>query len=401
MEPVLILDANERSALAATRALGRRGVPVVTADEMGVTLAGASRYARASFVYPSPYRMPARFLQTVRNELAARAIRVVLPMTEVTTQVLTEHREEFRDARIPVGTLPALDILTDKRRIHALAKQLDIPTPETRIVECPDELGMATAGLTYPMVVKPYRSRIRHAGTWLRADVRHVSSRGELERVVATTDVLRHHPFIIQERIDGHGAGVFALYDRGRAVGFFAHRRVRERPPSGGVSVLSESVHLDPHLLELSRRLLDHVAWHGVAMVEFKVRADGVAFLIEVNPRFWGSLQLAVDAGADFPWFAYRLALGDTPATIGGYRVGVRNRWLLGDLDHLYLRWKASPGWLATLRALAGFITGFAPGTRHEVDRWDDLRPFLVEVKQYVARRAGSHPRLRGHEHHE
>jgi len=387
MEPVLILDANQRSALAATRSLGQRGVHVVTADETHSTLAGASRYGRGSFVYPSPYRRPALFLDVLAKELAARKIRVVLPMTEVTTHVLAGHREELADMRVPVGAFAALETLTDKRSIHALAKRLDIPVPETRIVECPEEARIATAGLTYPLVVKPYRSRIWSGDTWIRAGVRYVSSLEELHRLMEAADVFRRHPFLVQEHIGGEGAGVFALYDTGRAVTFFAHRRLRERPPSGGVSVLSESVRLDPYMHELSRRLLDHVEWHGVAMVEFKVRSDGRPYLMEVNPRFWGSLQLAVDAGVDFPWLAYQLATGGKTKPVDGYRVGVRNRWLLGDLDHLYLSWKESAGWRAKYRAMAGFVKGFGPGTRHEVDRWDDVRPFFVELKRYLTER--------------
>ena len=387
MEPVLILDANQRSALAATRSLGKRGVPVVTADETSVTLAGASRYGRGSFAYPSPYRTPALFLDVLKKELAARKIRIVLPMTEVTTHVLAGHREELPGARVPVGTFAALGALTDKRSIHALAKQLDIPVPETRIVESPEEARIAAAGLTYPLVVKPYRSSIWSGATWIRAGVRYVSSLGELRRLMETVDVFRRHPFLIQEHIEGHGAGVFALYDTGRAVSFFAHRRLRERPPSGGVSVLSESVRLDPYMHELSRRLLDRVEWHGVVMVEFKVRADGRPYLMEVNPRFWGSLQLAVDAGVDFPWLAYQLATGAKAEPVDGYRVGVRNRWLLGDLDHVYLSWKESAGWRAKYRAMAGFVKGFGPGTRHEVDRWDDFKPFFVELKRYLMER--------------
>jgi predicted ATP-grasp superfamily ATP-dependent carboligase len=385
LDPVLILDANERSALAATRSLGRRGVPVITADATRTTLAGASRYCRGSFVYPSPYRTAARFLDVVRAEATARGIRVILPMTEVTTHLLVRHRADLPGLAIPFGALGALEALTDKRSVDALAKQLDIPAPETRIVECPEQAGLAIAGLHFPLVVKPYRSRIWSKDRWLRADVRYVTSLDELMRIANTVEALRQHPFLVQEYVEGQGAGVFALYDRGRPRAFFAHKRLRERPPSGGVSVVSESVGLDPRMHELSRRLLEHVAWHGVAMVEFKVRADGQPFLMEVNPRFWGSLQLAIDAGVDFPWLAYQLAMGTGTDPAETYRVGVRNRWLLGDVDHVYLSWKEA-GWRAMFRALGGFLTAFGTATRHEVDRWDDFRPFIVELRRYFTR---------------
>jgi len=386
LEPVLVLDANERSALAATRSLGRRGVPVVTAEAAPTTLAGASKYCRASFVYPSPYREPAAFLHVLRREAAARGTRLLLPMTEVTTHLLVQHRADLAGLAIPFGTAEALEALTDKRSVHALAKQLDIPVPETRLVECPDAAAMATAGLQFPVVMKPYRSRIWSQGRWISAAVRYASSLDELRRLAQTLEAFSRHPFLVQEYVEGHGAGVFGLYDQGRPLTFFAHRRLRERPPSGGASVLSESVELDPHLRELTRRILDHVGWHGAAMVEFKVRPDGRPYLMEINPRFWGSLQLAIHAGVDFPWLAYQLAAGITPDPVDRYRIGVRNRWLLGDVDHVYLSWRESRGLNATRRAIVGFLTAFGTGTHHEVDRWDDFRPFVVELKRYFTR---------------
>jgi hypothetical protein len=51
MKNVLILDANQRSALAATRSLGKRGIPVVTGDETKDTLAGNSKYCRQRVVF--------------------------------------------------------------------------------------------------------------------------------------------------------------------------------------------------------------------------------------------------------------------------------------------------------------------------------------------------------------
>ena len=129
-----------------------------------------------------------------------------------------------------------------------------------------------------------------------------------MEEIVAHDPCFNQHPFLVQAYVSGKGQGLFALYDRGKPVAFFAHKRLREKPPSGGVSVLSESVKVPPNLYYMGRRILDPVQWHGVAMVEFKVADNGIPYLMEVNARFWGSLQLAIDAGIDFPWLLYPLA---------------------------------------------------------------------------------------------
>jgi predicted ATP-grasp superfamily ATP-dependent carboligase len=219
---------------------------------------------------------------------------------------------------------------------------------------------------------------------------------------------------LIQQRIAGPGIGLFALFDHGELLTAFAHRRLREKPPSGGVSVLCQSVVVDPRLRDEAVRLLGPLGWHGVAMLEYKQdAATGRCFLVEVNGRFWGSLQLAVDAGVDFPYLSYQLAQGRRPEVPRTYRVGVSNRWLLGDLDHLLLRLfrrdrdlrlpDAAP---SRLRTLIEFVKSTRPGMPDQVLSRDDGRPFRYELREYarifsasIARRAGrclARARLRG-----
>src|SRR5262249_60009739 len=104
---------------------------------------------------------------------------------------------------------------------------------------------------------------------------------------------------------------------------------------------------------------------------------------MELNPRLWGSLQLAVDAGVDFPSLLVALHRGE-PISMPVPRLGVRTRWLLGDLDHLFvsLRRRSVRRQIGTSvpRLLGDFARSFADGTRLEVLRRDDWRPFLREV---------------------
>jgi len=182
--------------------------------------------------------------------------------------------------------------------------------------------------------------------------------------------------------------------NNGQPVALFAHRRLREKPPSGGVSVLRESIALPQPMTQYALRLLQHVGWHGVAMVEFKVdRDNGTPFLMEVNGRFWGSLQLALDAGVNFPLLLCALANGNTVnAPTADYRVGVRSRWLLGDLDHLLQRLCKSDAALSLpphsptkVNTLIDFCRLFQKNMRYEVNRLDDLSPFYYELGRYLA----------------
>jgi len=157
---------------------------------------------------------------------------------------------------------------------------------------------------------------------------------------------------------------------------------VREKPPGGGVSVVRESVACRGDMEPGALRLLEALEWTGPAMVEFRRDArDGSFRLMEINPRIWGSLQLAVDCGMDFPRMIFDLiVLGQRPRETW-YRVGARSRWLMGDVDYLSIMLRRGNG--DRMSALASF---FARGQgRCEIERADDPLPALHEKAAYVA----------------
>ena len=180
-------------------------------------------------------------------------------------------------------------------------------------------------------------------------------------------------------------------YQNGNPVAAFSHKRIREKPPSGGVSVFRESAPLDPLALEFSEKLLDVLNWNGIAMVEFKIdERDNRPKLMEINGRFWGSLQLAIDAGVDFPALLVK-SITDTIPKNYEYRVGVKTRWLWGDIDALLLRLLKSNGTLQLppnspnkLRYLMDFMKLWVPGQHYEVLNLSDIRPWLFESYQWI-----------------
>jgi predicted ATP-grasp superfamily ATP-dependent carboligase len=285
---------------------------------------------------------------------------------------------------------------SDKNTIRELAASLGVPTPRTTLFNTAE--GGVTPDVEMPCVVKPARPIVRTARGWAKTAVVLVHSREEL---VATLDAHPewYSPALIQEVIFGEGLGVFALCEHGAPRIRFAHRRLREKPPWGGVSVLRESAALEQEAAEYASRLLSALGWHGVAMVEFKRDlVTRVPYLMEVNARFWGSLQLAVDAGVNFPLEAVRLWLGKPVGSQPEYRVGVRSRWLLGDLDHLLLRLTANgsvPMPSTPLRELLmDFVMFLRRDTKYEVESWRDPGPSLEELRAYLRDllRSSSHP---------
>lgn len=383
---VLVLDADQRSALAVTRSLGRRGIRVTVADVTHKTLAGASRYCSDRSVYPSPAADPAGFVDSISQIATDRRIRVVFPMTETTAYLLLEHSNRLGDVELPFPDFDTFKAVSDKCHLFAVAKQLGISIPHTVHIDSASELASLKRTFEYPLVIKPCRSRLFTTNGIVETSVRYAHSADELDNIVEKTPYLQNHGFMVQEFIHGSGQGLFALYNRGEPVCHFAHKRIREKPPTGGVSVLSQSVPVPETLIEPSAKLLHHFRWHGVAMVEFKVTDDGTPYLMEINPRFWGSLQLSITAGLDFPYLLYRILSRDDyfdePETT--YRNGVKLRWLLGDMDNLFITLKSRQfTGKEKLRSLINFFYPFDKNLHYEINRIDDFRPFIKEIGDY------------------
>jgi predicted ATP-grasp superfamily ATP-dependent carboligase len=396
---VLVTDGDQRPALAIVRTLGRRGIRVLVGADRPCSLASSSRYCHRHVTYPSPYVSRKAFDHFLLDFVRRERVGVLIPVTDVTMEAVCANQAELkRHCALTVPPAEAFELVTDKARLLQAAAGCGIPVPRTRVIGGPADLKTAIDGLRYPVVVKPFRSRIRTPRGWVAAGVHYARSERDLWRLYRKIAYLASCPSLIQERIIGPGIGVFTLFDRGRLLTAFAHRRLREKPPAGGVSVLSESIALAPGLREHAIRLLGAIGWHGVAMLEFKQDLHrGTCFLMEVNGRFWGSLQLAIDAGVDFPHLACELALGRTPAPPPRYKVGVRSRWLLGDFDQLLLRLfksgrdldlpEAAP---SRLRAVLDFFMARGPRLRNDVARLDDPRPFLYELRRTATELAAS-----------
>lgn len=384
---ILVTDGGSRAALAITRSLGKKGHVVFVGEEHEPSLASCSRFCRTAIRYPDPKRDSAAFIDAIAIVVDRYEIDLVLPVTDICVLPICEHRERFAHrAVVPFADYEAVKFAADKRRLSKLATSLGIPNPSS-IILTNRNAATHTESLGFPVVIKPSRSRIPLDQGWLETSVDYAFSASELE---AKLEALRPgvFPVLLQERIVGPGIGLFYCYDNGRCIASFAHRRLREKPPSGGVSVLRESVTPPPEADRFGRLLLDHLRWHGVAMVEFKLdERDKTPKLMEINGRFWGSLQLAIDAGVDFPALLVASSMQEPVIPVTDFRVGVRSRWLLGELDLLLMFLSKSGAELklpqdhpSRLRSILQILKPFYRNQHLEVLRLKDLKPWFHEA---------------------
>lgn len=380
---ILVLDGNENQAVASVRSLARRGHEVWVGESRPWSKAGLSRSCAGSFRYTSPQVDPWRFVDDLLLEAQKKSGTLLLPMTEATTLVISSERERFAKAGARFVFPSHADVLRafDKRQTTCLAQSLGIATPKSQSVSSLQEAADMASQCSFPVVLKPRASQ-EHRDGQVRATGRPRYASNPEEMRNALMEMQKHcSSIVVQEFVEGIGTGYFALMRHGELRAEFAHRRIRDVHPTGSGSALRESILPSPELRKAGLAMLKALNWHGVAMVEFRVRDNGVPVFLEVNGRFWHSLALACYAGVDFPALLVELAEHEDLAPQCSYKVGVRCRWLVGDFRHLVEVWQGRPtGYLG--RFPGGFSTLLAelipvPGTFHDNFTWEDPLPEL------------------------
>lgn len=386
---VLILDGSSRAALAATRSLGAAGHDVFVGSDTWPCLAGSSRFCRKTIQYPNPARAVTEFAQSILENVRRHEIDFLLPISDISSLTIAEHQPEFeKECALPFRDGHVLQQAADKAYVVALSESLGVPVPRTSVIQSRDDID--SLELEFPVVIKPARSRVRHANTWLSTTVSYAEDIDDLRRQMAalSSDVF---PILLQNKIAGRGLGVFACVDSGRIVAYSSHVRVREKPPSGGISVVSRSTTAPPEAFDAAKRLLQSLNWHGIAMVEFKWdERDQIPYVMEINGRFWGSLQLAITSGVDYPTLlATMCTQGTTPERPPASRAGMHNRWLWGDIDALLLslfnsreRALLKAEGIGRLQSIRDFFR-IRPSQSLEVFRASDIRPWLLETRKW------------------
>jgi predicted ATP-grasp superfamily ATP-dependent carboligase len=280
----------------------------------------------------------------------------------------------------------------DKEQTTQLAASLGIAVAETVVIDGRTPVAALARSISYPAVLKPRVSEEVSPAGQIHATGRPRYARNPDEFMSAYGDLRQRCSAILaQEFIAGTGAGYFGLMWNGELRAEFAHRRIRDVRPTGSGSAVRVSIAPEPALREAALALLRALNWHGVAMVEFRIRPDGTPVFMEVNGRFWNSLSLAVHAGVDFPALLADLAEGRDVKPPDAYRAAVRCRWLLGDFRHLLEVWRGAPSaypgtYPSRVRTTVDFFTPVR-GTKHDNFVLSDPLPEVGDWLDFVFRR--------------
>ena len=386
----IVLGVDSAIGLTVVRELGRLGVPVVA---IGRSVKAIGRYSRhtARFVVRPRARDLADWLPKVIRETGAA---VLLAISEGYLIALADLPEVIEGCRILTPRADRLAVVLDKTRTLEAAAAVGIAGPPSWQPLTGEDFAAKAATLPYPAILKwsdpPAMWAALDAAGLPFEKIAYATDATDLLAKLVPYDALAVWP-LVQGWCGGYGFGQMLMMAGGEARLRFQHRRLREFPASGGVSTLCATVPLSDHRAQMakSEALLRYIGWEGPAMVEYRHDpATGTYWLMEINGRFWGSLPLASQAGAQFAWEQYRAAVpeaGDAAPPLYSNR---RARYAIPDAKRLVqiLRAPAAvsvPGQRPPSRlreSIAFAVEYLHPRTGYYVWDWRDPMPLVGDI---------------------
>ena len=326
-EYAVVTDGLWRKSVSAIRSLGKKNIKVIVTGDTYLSTGMWSKYCYKKEKLPNitSDMFDDKLISVIKNSPKKP---VLFPMEESTILWCSKNYDKI--SKICYILLPpakSMEIALSKSLTIKHAQKNDIPCPKTFFPKNAKELqNIINKEKMDDYVIKPY----------------HGSGSAGLLYGSTSKDVnLEEHwqlygELILQERIpaNGDGVGVSVIMDKSHNVkAYFAHRRLEQYPNSGGPSTQRIGIE-NPDLVKKSIKLLKSLDWVGVAMVEWKYNSTIKDYvLMEINPRFWGSLELAVRSGVDFPYLYYQLSKNRDVEQVTTYDTTYNCRWLLpGDI---------------------------------------------------------------------
>jgi predicted ATP-grasp superfamily ATP-dependent carboligase len=370
----LVTNSWNRFGYNICRSLGSKGLKVVAGSDIYIGMSSISKYANKVFLHPPIHKD--YFLNRIIEVLEKYNPKVLIPSDE-DLFIFSKNLETLRQFKtiIPISDYEIIDTLNKKNRSAFHAKSIGVPIPVTLSPTSEDDVKHFSKEVGSPVVLKLVDSSGAR-GVFFLNESNVLQKINELYE----SNNIGLDNLILQQYVKGDGYGVSMLFNQGVLKAKFTHKRIREKNYTGGPSTMRVATK-NGQLEEYAEEILSKINYHGVAMIEFKYNEEtGQGWFIEANPRFWGSLALAIQSGVDFPYLLYKMAIDGDIDSVFDYKIGTTTKWILGDILAIFdqiIKTKK------TLKISQFFL---------KADGYDDLYlddplPFFIEPISFLLRK--------------
>ncbi len=299
---VLMTDGECFFAIPTIQCLGRvKNLKIyVLANDPAATIR-YSRYTYKFFSFPKEEGHAGR-LAAIKKILNTEKIDLILPIDQPTIRFLSENGSELLKYA-PISLLPtpeAFDIAADKWLLAEWLKKNKLPVPLTLLYQNNETFEQNLLNFSFPALIKP-----------LRGDggigIKFFDDPESL--IVYCKDRIPSEEYMVQSFIMGYDIDCSVLCQDGIILASTIQKRIIADPFYFGQTMNIDFL-FDNNVYNVVKEVITGLNWSGV--VHFDLRydeKDNQVKVIEMNPRFWGSVVGSMNAGVNFPHLAVLLGL--------------------------------------------------------------------------------------------
>jgi len=371
---ILLLGSNDRAGLTTARMLGRDGHKIDVVYFANKTPMNFSKFVKNNVFIGDPFKNVVFFKDALFKLVEDKKYQAVIPMNDIAVDILFSVKHVLQNiTTLVIPNELAYRTARNKLSTMELAKELGIPVPQYEVLQ-----SLAIPPLEKSMYAKPFFSSTITDDVCYTFKVKKVRDWDTLENFLR--EVIDICPVMLQKEVKGIGIGVNVFCSEGKILAYTVNKRIHE-PIDGGGSSYRVSEILNIKLRRYVEKLTDKLQLSGAMMFEFKATENDF-YLMEINPRLWGSLPLSVFSRIPFPQLMIGTISGDSTM----YKTGMYARHLLKDLKWIAVQLIRSKNPLILLKWIASFRRLFTFKERFDVEAISDIRPGLSQLYFIVSR---------------
>jgi len=261
----------------------------------------ATKYSKYTFYYKF-YERPqdTSWLEIINSEIEENAIDVIVPIAETEVSFFIRYRERISKlvSLIPLPNLTDFEIAINKRKLSEFANAHNISHPKSFHITSERDKQEILPKIQFPILIKPMTLKGGDG-------IEKVDSISKLQKRLEKLSL----PQFIQEFIQGYDIDCSVLCLNGKILTYTIQKGNLKgdnlyAPQLGFDFLENEQVY------SLVKDTISRLNWSGVAHLDLRYDNSVNSYkLIEINARFWGSIQGSTQAGINFPHLAVQCAL--------------------------------------------------------------------------------------------
>ncbi len=289
---ILIPDGESPLTISVVRCLSEvPGIKINILSRNRFSLVRFSRYIN-SFHYENTTDEDLK-IDSIKRIVKATNSDIILPVDVPTIKLLTTHKNKIGNS-VLLPDSDALTIASDKWLLSKFLSENKLPQPATIFFQNLNGLDELSE-MEFPVLVKPTK------GLFGRG-IKLFSNPTELKDHLNSCE--DSEEYVIQSFVKGFDIDCSVLCKEGEILNFTIQKEIYPSNNKFGSPAAIEFLYED-NVFDIVKNLIQKLNWSGVAHIDLRYDESENQFkIIEVNPRFWGSLLGSLHAGVNFPYLA-------------------------------------------------------------------------------------------------